>query len=61
MFDSNNNTETIIPASNPFVPPGRTINAFASASEEIALDLSKPTGVACNLPSTISLSLLQNE
>ncbi len=53
-LDSNNSTETVIPASNPLVPPGRTIHAFASASEEIALDLSKPTGVTCNWPSTSS-------
>ena len=59
-FDSNNSTETVIPASNPLVPPGRTINAFASASEEIALDLSKPTGIACNVPSTISTFSLTN-
>ena len=58
---SNNNTDTFIPASNPLVPPGSTIKAFASASEETALDLSKPTGVACSAPLQFSLSLLQNE
>lgn len=50
---SNNNTDTFIPVSNPLVPPGNTIKAFASASEDTALDLSKPTGIACNAPSTI--------
>ena len=30
-----------------------TIKAFASAREDTALDLSKPTGIACNAPSTI--------
>ena len=49
---SNNNTEHFHPASKPLVPPGSTIKAFASA-RDTALDLSKPTGIACNAPSTI--------